>query len=87
VFSLLGSAASAMTPLGLMIAGPVADTFGVQTWFVLGGLMTAGMGIAGYFIPAVVNIEINHRKSSQPEGESIQSAAQPVTLSQTAETD
>ena len=60
VFTLLVSAATAMTPLGLVIAGPVADAFGVQSWFILGGLMTAGMGLAGCFIPAVVNIENNH---------------------------
>jgi len=87
VFTLLGSVASAMTPLGLIIAGPVADTFGVQTWFVLGGLMTAGMGIVGYFIPAVVNIEANHRVSPQPETESALPAVQPAVVSQTAETD
>jgi MFS transporter, DHA3 family, macrolide efflux protein len=57
VFTLLISVATGMTPLGLLVAGPLADTFGVQAWFVLGGIVTALMGIAGYFIPAIVRIE------------------------------
>ena len=57
VFTLIGSAAVAMSPLGLIIAGPVADAFGVQTWFVIGGVVTIMMGVAGYFIPAVIHLE------------------------------
>ncbi len=57
VFTLIGSAAAAMSPLGLIIAGPVADAFGVQTWFVIGGVVTIMMGVAGCFIPAVVHLE------------------------------
>ena len=57
VFTLLVSASSAMAPIGLIIAGPVADRFGIQTWYIAGGIVTLAMGIAGYFIPAVVNVE------------------------------
>jgi DHA3 family macrolide efflux protein-like MFS transporter len=57
VFTLINSAAAAMSPLGLIIAGPVADRFGVQTWFVLGGVVTLGMAVVGYFIPAVIHLE------------------------------
>lgn len=57
VFTLLGSAATAMTPLGLIIAGPVADTFGVQTWYIAGGIVTCMIGLVGFFIPAVLNID------------------------------
>jgi DHA3 family macrolide efflux protein-like MFS transporter len=57
VFTLLVSASSAMAPIGLIIAGPVADRFGIQTWYITGGIVTLAMGIAGYFIPAVVNVE------------------------------
>ena len=57
VFTLISSVASAMTPLGLIIAGPVADRYGVQTWFILGGIMTLVMAIASLFIPAVMNFE------------------------------
>lgn len=61
VFSLLGSVGTAMVPIGLMVAGPVADRFGIQTWFMLSGLICVLMSIAGYFIPVVMNIEDTHK--------------------------
>jgi MFS transporter, DHA3 family, macrolide efflux protein len=57
VFTLLISAATAMMPIGLVIAGPLADAFGVQTWFIIGGVVTGAMGIVGLFIPALMNFE------------------------------
>jgi DHA3 family macrolide efflux protein-like MFS transporter len=57
VFMLLGSAAKAMTPLGLILAGPLADVFGVRAWFVAAGLLTLGMGMAGFFMPLLLHIE------------------------------
>jgi MFS transporter, DHA3 family, macrolide efflux protein len=65
VFTLIGSVASAMTPIGLIIAGPVADRFGVQIWFVLGGIITLVMATASLFIPAVMNFE-QGRKIATP---------------------
>jgi DHA3 family macrolide efflux protein-like MFS transporter len=80
VFTLFGSLVKAMTPLGLIIAGPLADTFGVQTWFIVGGLVTGFMGIAGFFIPAVLNIENNHNIDEQPQAESSVLAVNPVEV-------
>ena len=57
IFSLLSSVGTGMTPIGLMIAGPVADRVGIQAWFLLGGSLCVLMGVAGLFIPAVMNIE------------------------------
>ena len=57
VFSLIGSVASGMAPIGLLIAGPISDKVGIQTWFLLGGAICILMGITGAFIPAVMNIE------------------------------
>ena len=57
VFTLVASVAGAMTPVGLIIAGPLADSMGVQTWFVIGGIATLLMAVSGLFIPAVVNFE------------------------------
>jgi DHA3 family macrolide efflux protein-like MFS transporter len=62
VFTLIGSLGGAMAPVGLVLAGPVADTFGIQTWFIVGGTVVALMGIVGYLIPAVLNIESNNGK-------------------------
>jgi DHA3 family macrolide efflux protein-like MFS transporter len=57
VFTLISSVASAMSPLGLIIAGPVADKFGVQTWFIMGGVVTLLMAITMFFVPAIMNFE------------------------------
>jgi MFS transporter, DHA3 family, macrolide efflux protein len=57
IFSLLSSIGGAMAPLGLMIAGPLADRVGIQAWFTLGGALCILMAVAGLFIPSVMNIE------------------------------
>jgi DHA3 family macrolide efflux protein-like MFS transporter len=57
VFSLIGTVAAAMSPIGLIIAGPIADKLGVQTWFVIGGIVTLMMGITSLFIPAIMHFE------------------------------
>jgi DHA3 family macrolide efflux protein-like MFS transporter len=57
VFTLITSMAAGMSPIGLMIAGPIADKLGVQTWFIIGGIVTILMGISGLFIPAIMHFE------------------------------
>ncbi len=57
VFSLLSSAGAAMVPIGLLVAGPVADRFSIQVWFLFGGLVCILMAICGFFVPAVMQIE------------------------------
>lgn len=57
VLSLIMSIAAAMTPLGLVIAGPLADRLGVQSWFIIGGVSTLLMAVGGLFIPAIMNLE------------------------------
>lgn len=57
VFSLLFAASSAMSPLGLAIAGPVADLASVPVWYVVGGAVCLAMACVGVALPAVVNIE------------------------------
>jgi DHA3 family macrolide efflux protein-like MFS transporter len=57
VFSLIGTVSAAMSPLGLIIAGPIADHLGVQTWFLIGGIVTLLMGFSSFFIPAIMHFE------------------------------
>jgi DHA3 family macrolide efflux protein-like MFS transporter len=57
VLTLVGSAATAMIPIGLAAAGPLSDAFGIQIWFVVSGLVCFTMGILQIIIPAVANIE------------------------------
>jgi len=57
VFNLVGALASAASPLGLMIAAPVADHLGIRFWFWIAGascLLMAGVALS---IPAVVHLE------------------------------
>jgi len=61
VLGLIGSIAAAMTPLGLVIAGPLADWLGVQAWFIIGGVSTILMGVSGLFLPAIMNLEQDRR--------------------------
>jgi DHA3 family macrolide efflux protein-like MFS transporter len=57
VFSLLSSVGTGIAPLGLMIAGPVADRVGIQAWFLHGGILCILMAVIGLFVPAVMNME------------------------------
>jgi DHA3 family macrolide efflux protein-like MFS transporter len=57
VFTLLQSAVGAMIPLGLAIAGPLADTLGVQIWFLIAGIAMAVMGIGALFVPAITRLD------------------------------
>jgi DHA3 family macrolide efflux protein-like MFS transporter len=66
VMSLISSAATAMTPLSLAVAGPVSDAIGIRTWYLVGGVFCLLMGTAGFFIPAVMNIE-NNRSSHEEQ--------------------
>jgi DHA3 family macrolide efflux protein-like MFS transporter len=57
VFALIGAVAMSATPVGLAIAGPVADVIGILPWFLIAGVPTAVIGVASFFMPSIVNIE------------------------------
>ena len=57
VFTLLSSVAMAMSPLSLIVAGPLADAFGVTTWFIVGGSVTVLVGLSGFVNKAVLSVE------------------------------
>jgi DHA3 family macrolide efflux protein-like MFS transporter len=57
VMSLLNSGATAISPLGLLIAGPFSDLFGIRVWFWAGGILCVLIAIAGSFVPSIINIE------------------------------
>lgn len=59
VNGLVHSVATAMAPLGLVIAGPISDLIGIRTWYWIAGVITLVVGIAGFFIPAIMNVEDN----------------------------
>jgi DHA3 family macrolide efflux protein-like MFS transporter len=63
VLTLVGAGATAMSPLSLLVAGPVSDWLGIRTWYLLGGSASIIMAVIAIFIPMVMNIEENRQKS------------------------
>jgi len=57
IFTVIGSVASAMSPLGMAISAPIGEYLGVRTWFFLAGALTILMGMVGLMIPAIMQIE------------------------------
>lgn len=74
IFSLLSSVGTGIVPLGLMIAGPVADRVGIQAWFLLGGILCIFMAVTGLFIPAVMNMEKKGNPLPEAVGTSVRQA-------------
>jgi MFS family permease len=62
--SLLTSGATAISPIGLLIAGPFSDWLGIRVWFWAGGSICVMIALTGFFIPAVTGIE-NHRETQR----------------------
>lgn len=70
VFTLIRSVGRGMIPLGLLIAGPFADTYGVTRWYILAGAICVVMALIGFATPAVTHIEErrnSHVEESAPE--------------------
>ena len=65
VMSLVMSAATAMSPLSLMVAGPLSDAIGIRTWFWFGGILCLVMGLGAFFVPAIMNVENNRNGSDK----------------------
>jgi DHA3 family macrolide efflux protein-like MFS transporter len=61
VFTIMGSLLLLTSPFSLAIAGPISDWLGLQVWYLAAGLLCAALGVAGFFVPAIANIEENHR--------------------------
>jgi DHA3 family macrolide efflux protein-like MFS transporter len=57
VFAFIFSAAMFVSPLALIIAGPFADAFGIQIWFLIAGISCIIMGLFGFFSPDVMSME------------------------------
>jgi DHA3 family macrolide efflux protein-like MFS transporter len=75
VMALIGALAGAITPISLLVAGPVADAIGVQVWYLVGGIVCFALGVAGFFIPALANIERDMKQQGlENEADALQSA-------------
>ncbi len=57
VFSIVMSGSASFSLVGLLVAGPVVDATRLPLWFILAGLVSVGVGVSGFLLPAVLNIE------------------------------
>lgn len=53
VLAIVNSLMLIATPVGLFVAGPMAELVGVATWFAISGLLIVIVGIGTFFVPAV----------------------------------
>ena len=63
VITLLGSLATAMSPLGLIVAGPISDLISIQIWYIVGAIVTLGFGVGGFFSKNLTGMEENNPSS------------------------
>jgi DHA3 family macrolide efflux protein-like MFS transporter len=66
VFGTIGSLAGIMMPIGLAIAGPVAERFGLQIWYLVAGFACVAMALLGLMLPDVVHID-ERNPNNQPD--------------------
>jgi MFS transporter, DHA3 family, macrolide efflux protein len=66
VFSIIGAISAAVTPLGLLIAGPVADAIGTRYIYYIAGIAALLLGIACLFIPSIMNLEKHKNDNPSP---------------------
>lgn len=66
VMSLMNSAATAMSPLGLALAGGLTDALGLQVWYYVAGVAGIVMGLGGFFLQPVMTLESQKRKDREP---------------------
>jgi MFS transporter, DHA3 family, macrolide efflux protein len=73
VFTLVSSLASAMSPLGLIAAAPVADKLGIQVWYLLAGIATILMGGLVFTIRPVAQLEevLGSELGQSPKSETV----------------
>jgi len=57
VMTMVSSFATAMTPIGMILAGPLSDKFGIQFWFVLGGVVCSAMALVLFLVREVATLD------------------------------
>jgi DHA3 family macrolide efflux protein-like MFS transporter len=71
VMSLLNSGATAIAPLGLLIAGPFSDWLGIRVWFWAGGILCVLIAATAFFIPIIMNVENYKEATPVPASEPV----------------
>ncbi|MEN6571347.1 MAG: MFS transporter [Anaerolineaceae bacterium] len=68
VMGVTTSVCTAMMPLSMAVAAPVAELLGIRTWFWAGGLLVMLAGGLGLFVPAIMTLESHkvHQPALEP---------------------
>jgi hypothetical protein len=57
---------------------PLTDATSYQTWFWVAGILNLLIGLGGFLVPALMNIEDNHKNKATEVPEPAQEAPQVV---------
>lgn len=57
VMGATNSICTAMMPLSMLIAAPVAEFLGLRVWYWLGGSLVMLIGLAAFFVPSIRALE------------------------------
>ncbi|MFC2079413.1 MFS transporter [Candidatus Bipolaricaulota bacterium] len=71
VFSLLGSATQAVVPLGLALAGPLCDRFGMRIWFLIGGIAYLAVAFGSMLSRSIMDLEAEGERLRSSEREQL----------------
>lgn len=66
-FTVLSSLTGAMIPLGMAIGGPAAQRWGTRSLFVVAGIMQIAVGLSGFLMPILMQLEDHHQKLATVE--------------------
>lgn len=64
VFTVAGSVSGIVAPLGRALAGPVTDPFGVQVWYIVGGVACLLFSVVIILSPAIMRLEDARRRAN-----------------------
>lgn len=62
VFSLLETMVSAMMPISMLVAAPIAKLIGIRGWLAFGASGCLIIGVVGFFLPPLIQIEDNRKE-------------------------
>lgn len=77
VFALISAGVTAMMPAGLLLAGPLADAFGVRIWYLVAGVPMIVLSLAYMTSRSVLHIEDQIMKGSAKDLQDREDGAMP----------
>jgi DHA3 family macrolide efflux protein-like MFS transporter len=76
VFTVIMAGTLAVSPLGLAVAGPIADLFGVRFWYVASGILCTAIGLGGFFVRPILHLE-DRGAAASPQAQTLPAGADP----------